>query len=1299
MVAPGSANINEIELTDIDFPAVESATNAKVVLRYLQLLEDDGNMYPELHAACKEKLRELNPKLYAVQYPRATTQDEVEEATKDLFDWEAEVKRTDESLKKAGKAKASTSLPPPRGAESSGKDTSTVIAQRDNIVDGEYDEGSKGTEGYARDKTKMKDYYRNWDQVDIDKMEEDIDAKEEAERAANRERQAAMQQTQDFEEEYFSREKLASLSSIQREQMATSEKEKGNEAFYAADLEEAEMYYSRSLVLNPSAPSVFTNRALVRLKRKKASQAKEDCDRALKLVPTYMKALHRRGKANYDLGCYDLAVRDFQQALQLDPNSAQINGDLREARKMLSSQPSKPVATKPAISSGNDGGASSSSSKKDDGKPTFRRIQIDSDSSDDDEDATEVAEASKGATASSTSSKPPTMNASDWISLAEKEFQNSRCREACRALDCAAAAGANESDPTFVTLDKKIAAALEKAAAGQKRQNSYSFLDCGPVLSKNVLFDDTAALAGAAGGASSSSSGGFKRMQIVEESDSEDDDGPGSSIQIEEVVEGTASAATSSSSSSSGFKRMQIVEESDSEEDDTETAKKTEVVAEAKKKEEQAKETSSTGEAKQGGFKRMQIVEESDSSEDEKDDIKKKDVDEKDDSKKKDTTTSATSTSTTTTTATGATQESSESDSSTHCYARMQIVEESDSEDEAASPPPSSTEEDTTSTSESIVIVDPAEVQVPPTSSSDESAESSFVKVNSEMLKKIGISKVENESSASIPCVGLNDNEDAAKDADPYPELSVLPTEDGVELAKKAGNTLFKEGKFEEARRVFDKCAYSLLHECTAATFTASSNEVSSAGQTAIKSKIQHQAALVKSNSAFASLKAKDYARAEEAATESLELDPTNTKARYRRAQARLQLGETDPSILKSGLADVDAALKNSEAAGLDELRAQFLEKIAKLEPQKAFDTVEPGFTKLEIGDGDEDEVEVVPAPLAPKAFDPPKRSTTTPSASSSSTTKPAADVLAEFEQLKAAANGAFSQGRLEDAVVAYQKCIDFGLSKNSIPKEKIAVVYTNRAVTHYKLGNYEECERDATSSLDIGSQLGAGDLKMKESIKKAVYKRAQSRLHLGRELAGALQDVNRVMEFPENKADFLAEADKLKREILQKMVQLKREQEAEKLRKAAVPARTSNSSSSGGGATTSSSGGNFSTPINAYDFQRVLASLKNQPLSALRNYLLKHVPAKIVPSIFKRSSIETDHLGQVIQALHLAEEGSEKTEYEYLFALGKTYMADLQFGMLSSEEVTCLKDILTTVPANREAEKKAFLKVSKIKM
>jgi len=49
-----------------------------------------------------------------------------------------------------------------------------------------------------------------------------------------------------------------------------------------------------------------------------------DCDKALNLDPKYTKALHRRAKANFEMGNYDLAVKDFQEVMTLDPNNSEV---------------------------------------------------------------------------------------------------------------------------------------------------------------------------------------------------------------------------------------------------------------------------------------------------------------------------------------------------------------------------------------------------------------------------------------------------------------------------------------------------------------------------------------------------------------------------------------------------------------------------------------------------------------------------------------------------------------------------------------------------------------------------------------------------------------------------------------------------------------------------------------------------------------------------------------------------------------------------------------------------------------
>merc|ERR1712072_621726 len=119
--------------------------------------------------------------------------------------------------------------------------------------------------------------------------------------------------------------------------MADSEKEKGNEAFYAKDYEEAEAYYSRSLHFRADDPSCWANRALSRLKLDNPAGALEDCEHALAMNSRYMKALHRKGKALYELGRYQEAVQCFQLALMESPGNTQINGDLMVARRKLRS--------------------------------------------------------------------------------------------------------------------------------------------------------------------------------------------------------------------------------------------------------------------------------------------------------------------------------------------------------------------------------------------------------------------------------------------------------------------------------------------------------------------------------------------------------------------------------------------------------------------------------------------------------------------------------------------------------------------------------------------------------------------------------------------------------------------------------------------------------------------------------------------------------------------------------------------------------------------------------------------------
>lgn len=101
------------------------------------------------------------------------------------------------------------------------------------------------------------------------------------------------------------------MSDTEKKRLAVMEKEKGNEvgfvgvveshttahvyvvcmqAFRSRDYEEALSYYSRSILLDSSAPS-YNNRAIALIKLKRYRQAIQDCKQVLQLEPTNTKGV------------------------------------------------------------------------------------------------------------------------------------------------------------------------------------------------------------------------------------------------------------------------------------------------------------------------------------------------------------------------------------------------------------------------------------------------------------------------------------------------------------------------------------------------------------------------------------------------------------------------------------------------------------------------------------------------------------------------------------------------------------------------------------------------------------------------------------------------------------------------------------------------------------------------------------------------------------------------------------------------------------------------------------------------
>jgi len=128
---------------------------------------------------------------------------------------------------------------------------------------------------------------------------------------------------------------------IEKQKLAENERLKGNEFMKAKDYQAAITAYSRSLELNPTEAATFSNRAMAYLKQASYRQCIEDAEKAIELKPGYLKAHHRRGKAYAALNKHEDAIRDFQLILESEPENADVNKDLKDARRKLKMEQEK----------------------------------------------------------------------------------------------------------------------------------------------------------------------------------------------------------------------------------------------------------------------------------------------------------------------------------------------------------------------------------------------------------------------------------------------------------------------------------------------------------------------------------------------------------------------------------------------------------------------------------------------------------------------------------------------------------------------------------------------------------------------------------------------------------------------------------------------------------------------------------------------------------------------------------------------------------------------------------------------
>lgn len=321
-----------IPVENLSYEFISRCTDGKTLERIVLILRSgEEGVYPDLIKHAEKRLISIKPtsvilrKAEPVLRRNMLNADERQEIDDDISNWTCEMQSREKDLNK-GKAVLAN-------------DPSAQPDIREIKMDIAKNKKTRSNEK-KRDKPKRISScdYTAWDKYDVDTEINRIDLQDE-------QRQTEMKRIQKRQKELNKMNKMAhkatvdklSLTSTEINVMAEQEREKGNEAFRAADYEEALRHYNASIEIESNL-NAYNNRAMTFIKLQRYEKALNDCNTVLTMDYKNVKALLRRALSLEHLEKAYEALADYEAVLKLEPTNKTAISSVNKLRKPCESK-------------------------------------------------------------------------------------------------------------------------------------------------------------------------------------------------------------------------------------------------------------------------------------------------------------------------------------------------------------------------------------------------------------------------------------------------------------------------------------------------------------------------------------------------------------------------------------------------------------------------------------------------------------------------------------------------------------------------------------------------------------------------------------------------------------------------------------------------------------------------------------------------------------------------------------------------------------------------------------------------